>query len=177
MGRVKEHLAVKFFVGITFTPSTNLDKIHSQLESLFSTIELRSFIYNFSGFTDYYQAEMGDDLKKQFIVFSRLQRPDILPEIKLETNKIEDEHIPNKNRVVNLDPGYVSEAKVVLATTKNYDHRLYLGRGIFGDLHLRFTDKSFRSQPWTYPDYHQKEIISFFNNVRMRYFEQLGENY
>ena len=78
-------------------------------------------------------------------------------------------------RKINLDPGYISQAKLVLATTKDYSHRLYLNQGIFADLHLQFYQGSFRKQPWTYPDYQQKDVILFFNQARNRYLHQLGE--
>ena len=76
--------------------------------------------------------------------------------------------------MVNLDPGYISEVKLVLATTKNYAHRIYLRDGIYGDVHLSFTQNSFQVQPWTYPDYQQKAVIEFFNLVRQNYLQQIS---
>jgi hypothetical protein len=69
-------------------------------------------------------------------------------------------------RTLNLDPGYLSLAKVVLASTKDYSHRLYLGRGIYGEVTLFFKDKSYNPYPWTYPDYRTPEYINFFNQMR-----------
>lgn len=178
MGKVKEHPPVKYFAGITYNPDFKvLQDTLNLLEETFSMIEIKSDTYDFSYFTDYYESEMGSDLKKFFVVFSELQPPETLPKYKISTNHIETKFILENKRQINIDPGYVSEAKVVLATTKNYDHRIYLGEGIFADLHLRFSNKVFQSQPWTYPDYNQQQIIKFFMDLRERYFKQLGETY
>ena len=82
--------------------------------------------------------------------------------------------IESKRRI-NIDPGYISQAKLILATTKNYSHRIFIGKGIFGDVHMQFSNKSYRSQPWTYPDYKDEKNVTFFNNVRQRYLEQLSK--
>ena len=178
MGIIKEHPAVKYFAGITYHPDFDrLQECLNLLEENFSKIENSSDHYDFSDFTNYYESEMGKDLKKFFIVFSDLDTPENLPNIKIKTNQIESKFIINNNRQINIDPGYVSEAKIVLATTKNYDHRIYLGQGIFADLHLKFTNKSFQTQPWTYPDYKQDKIIHFFEELRLNYFRQLGEEF
>ena len=178
MGQVKEHPPVKFFAGITYNPDfKGLQDILNLLEETFSMIEIKSEPYEFSDFTPYYESEMGTSLKKFFVVFNDLQPPESLPDFKIKSNQIESKFILENKRQINIDPGYVSEAKVVLATTKNYDHRLYLGQGIFGDLHLKFTNKEFHSQPWTYPDYKQEQVIQFFMDLRQTYFKQLGEKY
>jgi hypothetical protein len=178
MGIVKEHPPVKYFAGITYNPGfPGLQDCLNLMEETFSMIETRSDLYDFSDFTNYYESEMGSNLKKFFLAFSQLHTPEILPQFKLKTNKIEKQFIKEKKRQINIDPGYLSEAKVVLATTKNYDHRIYLGEGIFADLHLKFSKKSFQSQPWTYSDYKQQIVIDFFLNLRLRYFQQLGEMY
>lgn len=109
------------------------------------------------------------------VSFQALQMPDYLSEIKLATNYIERDFMEAGKRRVNLDPGYLTAAKLVLATTKDYSHRLYLGRGIFGDLHLRFEAGTFRPQPWTYPDYQEPFVLEFFNRVRETYLQQLSE--
>ena len=178
MGIIKEHPAVKYFAGITYHPIFDkLQECLNLLEKNFSKIEHTSETYDFAYFTNYYESEMGENLKKFFVVFSNLDNPEKLPDIKIKTNEIESKYIIDGKRQINLDPGYVSEAKVILATTKNYDHRIYLRQGIFADLHLKFTNKSFQSQPWTYPDYKQDKIIQFFEELRQHYFKQLGETF
>lgn len=174
MGKISEHPPVKYITALTFVTSLDLHTVFSEVEALYSNIESKSQIYDFSSFTDYYQREMGDKLKKIFLVYSDLGPPDRLPELKIKSIHLEKKFTIKGSRQINLDPGYISQAKLVLATTKNYSHRLYLNNGIFGDLHLQFSQGSFQKQPWTYPDYLQAEIIQFFNQVRMKYLEQLG---
>ena len=176
MGRIHKHLPVKLFSAITYHQSFDTQSLFSLMKLKFSEIEIKSESYNFSAFTDYYKNEMGEELRKLFIVFASLIDPVELPSIKLETNKVETELLEGANRQVNIDPGYITQAKLVLATTKNYSHRIYLGEGIFGDLHMQFSKGSFIPQPWTYPDYRQKNMIEFFNRVRQRYLEQLDYN-
>jgi hypothetical protein len=173
MGKIKEHLPVKLFAAITCSASFNLPALYDKLEKFFSPIEQTSASFNFSSYTDYYQSEMGDNLQKLFIAFSDLIDPAELPVIKVTTNLIESEYMHDNIRPVNIDPGYIESAKLVLATTKNYSHRIYLNQGIFADLHLHFAKRTFQPQPWTYPDYIRKDTIVFFNAIRKRYLEQL----
>ena len=177
MGEIRTHPPVKLIVGLTYINSTKLQDILRILEETFSSIEVQSEPFSFSDFTSYYQKEMGDNLKKVFLVFARLINPEELPDIKIMTNELELRLSEGDARQINIDPGYVSEAKLVLATTKNYAHRIYLKKGIFGDVHLSYTNHSFQKQPWTYPDYQQADIIDFFNNIRQKYMHQLGEMY
>jgi len=177
MGKGREHPPVKIIVAFTRRSGTSTEEIYHILEEKFSVIERISACFDFGCFTDYYSSEMGPQLEKDFIVFTALEIPEALPEFKLWTNELEDRYSRAGQRTINLDPGYVCEAKVVLATTKNYTHRLYLGKGIFGDVHLVYRNHTFNAQPWTYPDYKQPEIINFFNLVRENYMQQLGEFY
>jgi hypothetical protein len=176
MGKINVHLPVKYFTALTYVPSFDIENLSNEVESLISPVEIQSISYNFSSFTDYYQLEMGNNLRKIFWIFSELLPPDGLPEMKIKTNQLEKRHSIKGKRQINLDPGYISQAKLVLATTKDYSHRLYLSQGIFADLHLQFSQGSFRKQPWTYPDYQQAELILFFNQARNRYLQQLGES-
>jgi uncharacterized protein DUF4416 len=78
-----------------------------------------------------------------------------------------------RQRRINLDPGYIDLAKLVLATTKDQQHRLYLGQGIYAEVTLRFTGGRFVPWDWTYPDYRTAEYLAFFDAVRQRYRQQL----
>src|SRR5207248_11077554 len=94
---------------------------------------------------------------------------DELPEIKRQMNLFEEEMAPlfqSTKRPVNLDPGYIEQAKVVLASTKNFYHRIYLGRGIFGEVTMHFKNNTYQFFPWTYPDYQSKDYQEFFLRVR-----------
>lgn len=177
MGEIRAHPPVKYFAAVTFSPDLSLDLVFREMEEHFSKIEYTSDEYDFSAFTDYYEDEMGKFLRKKIAVFAKLFEPEKLADFKVISNTIENNFQKDKNRQINIDIGYLSEAKVVLATTKNYTHRLYLGQGIFGDVHLIYVNKSFTFQPWTYPDYKQPILIDFFNGLRSNYFHQLGEKY
>jgi len=175
MGIITKHLPVKSITAITYRPGLDIEPVFSELVKIQSAIELRSHIYDFSKFTPYYELEMGGDLRKLFITFLDLIKPEELPSIKVKTNLLEENYYIEKKRQVNIDPGYITQAKLVLSTTKNYSHRIYLGQGIFGDLHMQFSNKSYQAQPWTYPDYQDENNVQFFNSVRKRYLEQLAE--
>lgn len=116
---------------------------------------------------------MGAGIKRQFISFTRLIFPEQLPVIKLLTNEMEQDLSLEGRRRVNIDPGYLSLAKVVLATTKDYSHRLYLGQGIYGEVTLTCAKGRFSSFPWTYPDYQTQAYQQFFKETRDIYKMQL----
>jgi hypothetical protein len=116
---------------------------------------------------------MGWPLHRRFVSFERLIRPLNIVEIKLRTNRIENDHLQDGKRQINIDPGYISLERLVLATGKNYSHRIYLSKGIYVDLSLIFHKGSFVPLQWTYKDYASPENIAFFNNVRERYKGQL----
>ena len=175
MGIITEHLPVKLITAITYHPEFETDMVLKELEDKNSPIDSFSEVYEFNKFTSYYETEMGSLLHKKFISFQKLIAAEKLPGIKVQTNNIEQKFLIEPNRQINIDPGYITQAKLILATTKNYSHRIYLGEGIFGDLHMQFSNKSFQPQPWTYPDYKDEKNIRFFNSVRSRYLEQLAE--
>jgi hypothetical protein len=122
--------------------------------------------------SDYYQEEMGPGILRKFIFFERLMDPGDLPAIKINTTRIEKSLAAlsgnRMRRRINLDPGYVTEAKVVLATTKDYSHRLYIGKGIYAEVTLRYgnKDRSFTAFDHTYLDYGSKTHTTMFNKAR-----------
>ena len=123
--------------------------------------------------TKYYAREMGWPLHRRFVSFERLIRPLSIVEIKLRTNGIENEHLQDGKRQINIDPGYISLERLVLATGKNCSHRIYLAKGIYADLSLIFHKGSFVPLQWSYKDYASPETIALFNDVRERYKRQL----
>jgi hypothetical protein len=127
--------------------------------------------------TDYYADAMGTDLRKQLLTFRDLIAPDRLVEIKLHTNHLESElacagRYP-ETRPVNIDPGYLNLGKLVLASTKDQAHRVYLGQGIYAETTLRFQSGAFVPWPWTYADYRQPAVVDFCRDVRAAYHERL----
>ncbi|MBN2126324.1 MAG: DUF4416 family protein, partial [Deltaproteobacteria bacterium] len=123
--------------------------------------------------TRYYEREMGWPLYRRLISFHDLIRPEDLVGIKARTHAIERTHLRDGAREINIDPGYVSLERLVLATGKNYTHRVYLSRGIYADLTLVFRRGSFSPLEWTYRDYADPGFIAFFNDIRERYKGQL----
>jgi len=104
-----------------------------------------------------------------------LIHPEALVEVKLQTNEIENAYLTRGNRRINIDPGYISPERLILATGKNYIHRVYLTKGIYADLTLIFKKGSFRPLEWTYRDYADPEMIGYLNELREAYMEKLRE--
>lgn len=129
--------------------------------------------------TDYYEATMGRNLKKQFLVPLQLVTPEQLADWKIEMNAWEDEYQANhdgpESRALNLDPGYLSEDKLVLASTKNHAHRIYLQQGIYAEITLQYRAKQWQACPWTYPDYREEAFHAFFDIGRNRLRRMLRE--
>lgn len=116
--------------------------------------------------TNYYEATMGPRLRKQFWAFARPFEPAALVEAKLATNRWEAEYAAlgrhNEPRPLNLDPGYITPAKLVLASTKDHAHRVYLDRGIYAEVTLHYQHGAWRAADWTFPDYRRPEYHAFF---------------
>lgn len=125
-------------------------------------------------FTNYYEPEMGQNLQRRLVSFFPLISPESLREIKLWTNELEKRWLNDRRgRRVNIDPGYLAAAKFILATGKDYSHRIYLGQGIYGDLTLLFKKGNFQPLPWTYPDYASPPLLGLLNLLRRRYLWQI----
>ncbi len=177
MGKIKHPNLVKLFIGILVNDCKTeaLEIAYQKLGQQFGKFDLFSETWNFS-FTNYYADEMGERLLRKFLSFESLIDPGILKDIKHWTNSLERElslHYGPPSRPINLDPGYLSLSKVILATTKDYSHRLYLGDGIYGEITLHYQEKKFSPLPWTYPDYRTLEYINFFQKMRNIYKTQL----
>ena len=169
MGNVMEVPPAALIAGILFHGREHLEGALDMLTGEFGDIEMRSPVFDFD-MTDYYTAEMGEDLKKQFICFNRPVDMASLSDIKLTTNSMEKDLARPENeklsRRVNIDPGYITLSKLVLATTKDYSHRIFIGRGIFAETTLRYMKGTFASLDTTYPDYRTPLALEFFNTVR-----------
>ncbi len=146
-----------------------MEELEAVLSERYGVIELSSDPFCFSDFTSYYEPEMGNNLQKKFISFSGLIPIETLPQIKHETNAVEQHYTVEGKRRINLDPGYVTHAHLVLATTKPYSHRIYLGQGIFAELTYLCKGKNFYPLEWTYFDYREDFVKEFFVNVRRSY--------
>ena len=172
---IRDFNPVKLFTGVLVSEPGLLPPVEQHLEEHFGPIDHRSNVIPFN-FTGYYENEMGKSLDRVFFSFERLIDGGRLPEIKRKTNDLERELAGLRTEVarpVNLDPGYIENAKVILASTKNFYHRIYLGGGIFGEVTMHFRDNRYQFFPWTYPDYQSVDYLEFFLRVRRIYREQL----
>lgn len=159
---------VCLIVGMITAHPALFERAAEALEERFGPATHQSPVWPFD-LTDYYEPEMGRGLLRKFLAFQRrVDRAD-LAEIKLWTNDLEkrlvtpDMPVP---RPINLDPGWMDAARLVLATTKDYAHRIYLQRGIYAEVTLTFARGGFRPMPWTYPDYRSEHYHAFFRAVR-----------
>ena len=120
--------------------------------------------------TRYYEADMGPGLKKQFLIFDGSFDPEQLPKRKVESNQLEEELARSGEfadlRPLNIDPGYLTQTKLVLASAKDRAHRLYMADGIYAEECLYYLDGSWHSRPWTYPDYRRADFHAFFMETR-----------
>ena len=176
MGAIRELEPVKLFVGFIASSQEALIEASEALRSHLGPTDMESEAIPFN-FTHYYESEMGGSLIRKFASYERLVRPEELVELKLLTQAIENDFGLRKTfsmkRPANLDPGYIGATKLVLATTKDASHRIYLGRGIFAEITLQFRSGAFAPLPWTYPDYRTQSHLEFFSRVRLLYLEQL----
>ncbi|MGE4384506.1 MAG: DUF4416 family protein [Endomicrobiaceae bacterium] len=153
MGQINQVHPAKFFFGLIFNSSVNIEEVYRSLEAEFNNeIDIKSEIIDFS-FTRYYNPEMGENLKRQWISFESLLSPDRLAGIKVNTNNLEASISKNENRIINIDPGYITPANVILASTKDFSHRIYLSEGIYAEVTTIYKKGGFVKLPWTYPDY------------------------
>ncbi|PIP19823.1 MAG: DUF4416 domain-containing protein [Candidatus Omnitrophica bacterium CG08_land_8_20_14_0_20_41_16] len=172
MGKRIHVKPVKLTIGFIFKEEINFKKAKRVLIRKFGKIDFESEAIRFN-FTDYYEPEFGGGLKRAFVSFRKLIHPRHLSRIKVITNEIERKLSLKNKRVINIDPGYLDLAKLILASTKDYAHRIYLDKGIFAEVTLAFKGNSFRAQEWTYPDYRTEDYISIFNKIRGIYSDNL----
>jgi hypothetical protein len=166
--------AVKLFIGFIFSGKEIYVKTRRILERRFGRSDFESQTLPFNH-TQYYEKEFGINLKRKFLSFEKLTPAERLSQIKIITNKIEQRLKHQGRRQINIDPGILSLSKVILATTKDYKHRIYLASGIYAEVTLYFQKGSFQPWPWTYPDYRTPEYIRIFNTIRERYSQQTKE--
>lgn len=174
MSHPSEPDPVKLISSVFSNEKEILEKGIIQLSHIFGPVDLTSPELMFDR-TKYYAREMGWPLHRLFVSFSNLVSAGDLVQVKLETNRVEQQHLREDKRTINIDPGLVSPERLVLATGKNYVHRIYLSKGIYADLTLIYKRGSFTPLEWTYPDYAGPEVIAFFNEVRKQYMDQLRE--
>ncbi len=172
MGTPKPPPQAKLFVGMLTGEAIWFDAAQEALVAAYGPVEQATAIWPFTA-SNYYRAELGDHVLRRFLFFETLIAVPELPAIKRHTNEIEAALCVRAGRStdcrpINLDPGYLTLSKVVLATTKDYSHRLYLDQGIFGEVTLRFQAGRWQPWPWTYADYAADTYHAAFLEARNR---------
>ena len=179
MGEIKPTPNVLPILAMFSRHASALAWARRQVERAWGPVALASEEFPFTD-TDYYLGPMGTDLKKCFLAFEQLIDPEGLAGMKIRSNRWEevyrDTHDHGELRPLNLDPGYLTEAKLVLATTKDRDHRIYLSQGIFAEVTLSYTGGRWRHREWTYPDYRRPVYHAFFDRCRKYYRRRLGRS-
>ncbi len=173
MSSISSPLPVKLFVGMLSRDPSLFLSCAEVLCREFGPIEFSSPVMPWNH-TEYYASEMGPDLLRQFLFFERTVDPDVLVEVKYRTQQLEQEHagreISRLHRRINIDPGYITEAKVVLATGKDFSHRVSIGRGVYAESTLRYSRevRGFVPVEHTYPDFRTEEVRQWFMEARER---------
>lgn len=174
MGRIVKHLPVKLVASIIYKDKKYLKAARNRLAERFSSFGSLSRNMPFDQ-TDYYCEEMGSPLERELLNFEDLVSCEDICEVKIFTNKVEEDLKINGKRNVNIDPGYITAAKLVLLTTKDYSHRTYLGQGIYAECTLHYSRNGFRPWRWTYPDYATDRLRGYYAKVRDVYLNQIRD--
>ncbi len=172
MSQIKSPKSAKLVVGFFLHDKQIIDDLSEDLESFFGSIDMVSRWISFD-YTSYYTKEMGTPLYRRVFVFKRLIDQFDLAKFKLIAYNLEKKYTELCCRLVNIDPGYLLAERFVLATGKNYSHRIYIGLGIYADLTLIYRNGNFQVLPWTYPDYIEKNLQKFLLLVRNKYIVDL----
>jgi hypothetical protein len=176
MGKIQKPLPVKLIVGILTSIPELLPETEKELTALFGDIDAHSEIFSFD-WTGYYDEEMGKPLYRRFLGFGGLIEAPAVVDAKIAANELEASlslKYPGVERPVNLDPGYLEQSKIVLASTKNFFHRILISRGIYAEVTLCYQGKRWKSFPWTFPDYGSEKYHPFFTALRENYRRQLS---
>lgn len=176
MAEIRAPLPVKLFVGVLTSIPSLLPEIEELLIALFGPIDTRSDPFPFDQ-THYYDEEMGRPIERRFFGFEPLIEPSEIAGIKIKTNELESalaSKYAGTQRPVNLDPGYLEQSKIVLASTKNFFHRILISNGIYAEVTLHYQDGKWKDFPWTFPDYKSADYRDFFSSLRELYREQLS---
>ncbi|MGQ9919968.1 MAG: DUF4416 family protein [Desulfobacca sp.] len=174
MSLPRRPLPVKPLVSVIFAQPDLEIMVFQELAGLLGPPDLVSGWLPFDQ-TDYYEPEMGGGLQRRLAAFLHLAAPEALSSWKQYTNGVEARLSLGGRRLVNIDPGYLARERLVLATGKNYSHRLYLRGGIYGEVTLIFQKGGWQTLPWTYPDYASVPLRRFCQQAREKYLWQLRQ--
>lgn len=167
MAQASVPTSVKMICGMIGSQRPLFDAARERLIGLFGPVDMESEIMDFD-FTHYYDREMGSPLFRRFVSFEQLITGDALVEAKRRTNEMEAQFAAagGPARPINLDPGYIESSKLVLASMKNFSHRIYLGRGVYAEVTLMYHKGRWDALPWTFPDYASGRYNPFLTAAR-----------
>lgn len=166
MVKTKPPQKVLAMTGLIFVHNIRVDDVLNVLKENFGEVLLKSEVIPFIH-TTYYNKEMGDDLLRQWYAFDNLVVPDVLADMKHRTNEIEESFLNNNSgRKVNIDPGFITLSNLILASTKDFSHRIYIGKGIYAEVTFIYKNKAFVPLEWTYPDHQEPKALEFFQKAR-----------
>ena len=168
MSHPKEPMPAKLVISVFLREKALIVPVVEDLLEKIGDIDILSSWMPFDR-TTYYEPEMGAPLFRRMVVFKALIDQQALPDIKWATQDIEKRYMQAGNRRVNIDPGYLLLERFVLATGKNFSHRIYIGQRIYADLTLIYQKGKFQALPWTFPDYADVGMHAFLEKVREKY--------
>ena len=158
----------KLVIGFFLKQKHLLAELADDLCSRFGAVDIISAWLPFD-FTTYYTEELGAPLFRRLFSFEKLIQQDALAKIKLSTNQLEHKYAQNGKRCVNIDPGYLLHERFVLASGKNFSHRIFLAEGVYADLTLIYFKGRFQKLPWTFPDYADRSMLTVLERIRRKY--------
>lgn len=172
MGLPQKALPARLFVAMLAADTARFQVAAVLVAQAFGPTDYLSDVLPFTE-THYYDDELGAPIFRRFVTVAPLMAQDDLAGIKRRTIEMEAALARLGRRTVNLDPGYLTAAKVVLATTKDREHRIYIGDGIYAEVTLHYRHGRFHPWPWTYPDYCSPPYLAEFARMRDAYMRQL----
>ncbi len=177
MAQPKAFTPVKLICGVIYKEDALYENVKHRLVAERGSVDMESPAFPFD-LTDYYQVEMGPGLRRRFMSFDTLAGPEVLAGLKLRTIDLEEairRETGATGRPVNIDPGYLTASALIMATTKNFAHRVPLRGGIYAHLELLFAKTGIKVLDWTYPDFRRAPCQEFFRSVREPYLRRLRE--
>jgi len=171
MAPAREADDVVYLCGLIASDTARFDHVLPPLTDLLGPVDLVSETWPFD-LTHYYDQVMGSPLWRRFVSFARPASPGRLAEVKQATNALEAKMAAGgtsgASRAINLDPGYIAPAKLVLGSRKDFAHRVYLGGGVYGEVTMQWRGGRWQALDWTFPDFASGRYDAFLTAVRQR---------
>ena len=176
MGEIFDFEKEKLIIGVIYSDKEILEQAMAETIAKFGPYDMVSEEFSFSKeFSSYYDDELGGEGLRRIYSFKNLVDASEQAEIKEWTNELELKLAIDKNRKINLDPGFINHGRLMLATTKKAGFRIPLKRGIYTELTLFWAKGAWHKLPWSYRDYQSERVQKFITRVRSKYLAQRKE--